>query len=679
MSINVLHQPSPAFMLGCEEYTQLGSLSTKTDKLRKVSQSYFRQNKTPNSMTWLTDCIASYLYDPLGRYIASKELVWGPLDMGGLVLNGVASDLVGTSVRGPSITKDLPAVIHQNKAIHLFLDHVRTMFSGTWDFGVTPLRSERHRENDVLHFNGYGEVRETAPGAYLRSADYANLATVPDALRVNGITYDWSYQGTKTWAPQVTGFLTREGIEAEFGIAGYPASSWPLDQYHYCGYANLEIDTDSFGTITRIAYDLYVVRNIVGTWVYDYHAHYRVTWTHTFALKVPVPLNQNFTANSVFNLKRNITWECIDAYVVFFTEGKGYPLGQPIPISQFVGNKTTSYISDSWTGRSSCAGLNYPEQPNRVYALIGYNPVTEVYTNTPHSMLHFRQVTYGLISDILHQAYFAADDALKSHLEFLESNHIEAAAELDSLFGLVSVPGLLKSLPTLIKRGNKRLLKLDIRKLVTILSDATLIYSFAIAPSYSDAKDVAARASMFLEKYRNIPLFAEQTIRGTSTLDLPDGLTSMFPGMKVKTRVKMRLGLNHLSLFMRMAPYDAAGIFPTLSRIWDLVPYSFLYDSFTGWGKTQDILESEMRLIAVDVDYTQISHNVFWNIPDSLMTEYGFHGIPASGLAINGNVGYNMYMRYLVKGSPHMMPTRAPIIQGLPNWITTGALIVRRF
>jgi hypothetical protein len=113
-----------------------------------------------------------------------------------------------------------------------------------------------------------------------------------------------------------------------------------------------------------------------------------------------------------------------------------------------------------------------------------------------------------------------------------------------------------------------------------------------------------------------------------------------------------------------------AGILPSFSQVWDLLPFSFVADWFTGIGNYLDMFDSSLIYMGLAVEYTVISHKFIWEFPDDV----GFHHYAVGDSDMLG-AGYKVFNRYVLDGLPNLTPTRFPIFgSGIPSWVTAGSL-----
>lgn len=303
--------------------------------------------------------------------------------------------------------------------------------------------------------------------------------------------------------------------------------------------------------------------------------------------------------------------------------------------------------------------------PGNPDGLVGFS--AGVYEHTHSNCFRaFRQTTLPILQDCYSACFISTSNAVDAHLEKMKSNHLEALLEVGDFVKLVDLVVALKCL-----RSRRHLFK----SLLSLLADAKLTYSFGIAPTISDAKDVAGRAQAFMHKYTTGDLYRWHTVHGVFKMDLPDSFRGEFLGMRLVARSRVTVAVNPDSYLATLLPVDAVGLLPTFSAIWDVIPFSFLVDWLLPVGDYLNDLDHQLMFLALEQQPSIHSIALEFNFPDDLL---GAYGLKRTGEEFSG---YRYYDRFALAGLPTLGPTRLPIhgLARIPDWGTAGSLLYKFF
>jgi len=286
-----------------------------------------------------------------------------------------------------------------------------------------------------------------------------------------------------------------------------------------------------------------------------------------------------------------------------------------------------------------------------------------------------------LQKDLYALAFKSTKDAVDTYYSSVSSNHIEFLAELNDLaspidvaknFNQVSARVFAQPLPKPLGR------KLGVlRSLLSVLADAKLVYSLAIAPTFRDALDTAKKAESILSRFSSLIDGKPEELRGKFSLQVPEELSG-FPGTFAVARSKVIVQFHPDSYLTGLFKLRAWGLLPSLSSLWDLLPWSFVLDWATHTGAQLDEVDASFMLNALDVVYSVHSVKLGWNFDPDTLAEYDVH-IP-SRLSSDSTIdGYVFYDRWAAQFLPQLSPTRLPLWgpSEVPDWTLLGALIYK--
>jgi hypothetical protein len=138
----------------------------------------------------------------------------------------------------------------------------------------------------------------------------------------------------------------------------------------------------------------------------------------------------------------------------------------------------------------------------------------------------------------------------------------------------------------------------------------------------------------------------------------------------VEARSKVVARIHPDSLLAAVLPLKSFGVLPTLSAIWDLIPWSFLIDWATDNGSRLDAVDTSAIFLSLDIAYCVHSLTFIYefNEDDQYLNNFT---VPQGSSA-----GYKLYERFSTREPPILTPTRLPVFNepGIPNFGTAGAL-----
>lgn len=196
-------------------------------------------------------------------------------------------------------------------------------------------------------------------------------------------------------------------------------------------------------------------------------------------------------------------------------------------------------------------------------------------------------------------------------------------------------------------------------------ADNYLAVNYGVLPTISDLKAIvdAFEKSVFRDKNGLKRVSAYDT--GSQELSIK--------GKRVICRVDRRL---HLAINDRDTGLDAlterwrsTGFFPSLTNIWDLVPYSFVLDWFIDVGSVFERIDTKHRLLNLDIPYCIRSEK----------TSYSYE-FTNSDLGLQVNVTHSAYIRDVSTSVPQPRIfadlVNGPTVQN--HWIEGSALLLQR-
>jgi hypothetical protein len=271
----------------------------------------------------------------------------------------------------------------------------------------------------------------------------------------------------------------------------------------------------------------------------------------------------------------------------------------------------------------------------------------------------------------LHVAFMDAEDEMRT----FDSNNIENILQLSSLLDAIEIPLLAYAIYRHAKGGRPRQ---AIKSFFKILGDSYLFYRYGLAPTLKDAKLLVKDHAKILARVRE-GLFSQsfqwQVARGKYYGNHPT--TEYFRrAFELECRTKCIYKLNDASFFQIIGMFDAVGVLPNSSRIWDLIPWSVFVDWFLNMGNTLGVMDAFAKgFIAYDISSIVGSFRMSFPIeqgwlPDGTMLADDGSGPPDAIL----------YDRFVLKSLP--LPTGSSVYsfqppQG-PDYKIIGALLLSK-
>jgi hypothetical protein len=202
------------------------------------------------------------------------------------------------------------------------------------------------------------------------------------------------------------------------------------------------------------------------------------------------------------------------------------------------------------------------------------------------------------------------------------------------------------------------------------LANANITYKFGVAPNIGAAKELAYDLEGVLT--------AMQDLRkaGVSNGSAKWSDIELIPGHHVsivaRTKIVWEPQLDCMLPFL--IPADKLGFLPTLSRVWETLPWSWLIDYAIPIKKTLRLIDVAAFSLVSQIDYSV----------STLKVEYSFDHLDEQkgAFLVNGDAaGYRTFLRIVTSdGIPLLGPMRPELlgIPRVPPWDIIGSLVVLR-
>jgi hypothetical protein len=178
--------------------------------------------------------------------------------------------------------------------------------------------------------------------------------------------------------------------------------------------------------------------------------------------------------------------------------------------------------------------------------------------------------------------------ALEDGFESIDVNMLETLGDLYEIRSLIEGFGSYRKFLRKLASGNANTLSV-----LDLLSDYSLLYSFGIAPTISDAQALATHGRRLVESYRLIK--PRRALYGHFDFN--------YDGWTVRYGSKVVIKQDVSSVLAALLPARAAGLIPNLQNVWNLVRFSFVADWFFNIDDRLSVIDNQMMLLLFDVDY----------------------------------------------------------------------------
>jgi hypothetical protein len=270
------------------------------------------------------------------------------------------------------------------------------------------------------------------------------------------------------------------------------------------------------------------------------------------------------------------------------------------------------------------------------------------------------------LPDIRASGFLAAKDALSSNVHALSFNALQDLQHVKDLAD--AVPDL-KGLGEIASKAVKGDLSV-VPALVDYFTEAVLKHNFVQRPIIRDGKELLAtdllRSIEAITKYRNFTWY------GKFRYPLLPSENWMGDGeMILETRVKLRGNCDLSTLMATIFALEGCGALPTLSRVWSLVPFSFVVDWFTNESERLRSVDAQLQFLAINTYWCLYSYKISYIPSDVELARYNLFS-DASDL-----LTYSVYLREVSRLMPRLTDSRLDLQRRTsgPDPVTVGSLL----
>jgi hypothetical protein len=335
--------------------------------------------------------------------------------------------------------------------------------------------------------------------------------------------------------------------------------------------------------------------------------------------------------------------------------------------------KDLSGLSGSWSGDLPLVALG---NINRAGPFDYFDPkgVNIVLNDWHLGLTRFTSQIQTDMYRLLPATFYSSSDAIMKHIDVIQANYIESLSELGEIASLIPDISNFVSFITSARRGEW--LKAG-NSLAKTWSEFQLQWDFGIKPAISDIAELSNKMDILEQRMREERLWGHQTLYGKFNWTMPGGRYGLDKDVRFTFRSKVDTSFNRSSLFAAILKGKAAGLLPTMSSLWDLVPFSFVVDWFGNIGGRLEQVEAQAFMLCLPCNYTV----------HSVLAEYAWSSdeLEERDLTISlpGQAGPGMRFYYRMPSArfPKLFDAGDPefdfqAAQGPHSLITAGALVL---
>jgi len=244
---------------------------------------------------------------------------------------------------------------------------------------------------------------------------------------------------------------------------------------------------------------------------------------------------------------------------------------------------------------------------------IRYRMYDRGYINRLHTLV--RSKVEDNLPDIRVSAFLAASDALNSNIQVLSSNNLQNLQHLKDILSLLpDLPALAKLIAKAV-RGDLSVI-IDI---IDYITEEVLKTNFQRAPIFRDLRD-ASKVDI-RKRVESVLRHDTRTIHGKFNFTFQGNENFLHDGvLRLETRAKVRLHTDPSTLLTTVLTANSIGLLPSLSRIWSLLPFSFVVDWFTNESKRLKLVDTQLLYMMFRTSLCVYSYKVVYEpSPDALL------------------------------------------------------------
>jgi hypothetical protein len=320
----------------------------------------------------------------------------------------------------------------------------------------------------------------------------------------------------------------------------------------------------------------------------------------------------------------------------------------------------------------SVVKIGQPQLSTDIYQLDGEHFRSDFLSllgSHPGGQLHValsRYVSENL-SDIRPSSFLAASNALDSYTMVLKTNWLQQFQHVAGILELLPDLESMSKLAAKASNGDPSAL-ID---LIDILTEEILKTRFQRVPLIGSLKELSE--TEILSRLTSLLQPKTVTIYGKFNYAFPAWENSFGPGqLRLETRSKIRVHLDMSTLLAGVLVGNSVGVLPTFSRIWSLLPFSFVVDWFTNMGQRLKKVDNQLLYMCLGIRWCLYSYRVTYVPADSELDEFNL-----SNWGSSEPFSVSVYQREFSRWMPKLSESKYDLLSPThsPDPLVIGSLL----
>jgi len=263
-------------------------------------------------------------------------------------------------------------------------------------------------------------------------------------------------------------------------------------------------------------------------------------------------------------------------------------------------------------------------------------------------------------------SFMSSADALDKQMNAFSGNLLQNLQHIKDIASLFPNPADFERLIAKAIKGDPSAIK-DCLDLITQL---ILKYRFEIAPLLRDVEKLRKLDISLVEQASKVQTL---TSYGQFKYVFLDSENWMHDGkLELVTRSKIRFISDPSTLMGQLLMANSVGLLPTLARIWNLLPFSFVVDWFTNMSKRLHLVDDQVLWLALRVVFATHSYKVTYYPSNEALAAYNLQHS-----SLGDQFGVSMYIREFTRITPRLTESPYDFLRPTsgPDPLTVGSLM----
>lgn len=269
-------------------------------------------------------------------------------------------------------------------------------------------------------------------------------------------------------------------------------------------------------------------------------------------------------------------------------------------------------------------------------------------------------------------SFISSSEALRPYFEVIKANHLENLKEVKDIFDAIPDIRPLMQILVRVMRGDRQ----AIVQLIDYVTDAILRYKFAQRPLVQDGKElilnngeIARKTTLLLHKREPKTLYGSLTYVFSEDEMMAIGVRDGALSLEVHSKIRISYDLSSAMIGFILS--NSLGVAPTLERLWNTLPLSFVVDWLFNMSERLKQVDTAALWCVVDFLYGVHSYKLKWYPSPELLAPYGL------GTSSEQPFYLSVYRRDLTFFAPRLATSRFDFVgdNPPPDSLTVGSLL----